>query len=98
MTVSSQAFLNANEASNPALSYGADGILGLAFKQESTIWTLLERQESNGNPFLYNVFAQNTDSPNFISFSLESVSDNSDDAGNFTICECFFSIFVQCGY
>jgi len=89
ISVPSQAFLDASDASNPALGYGADGILGLGFDTLSTVYVLLNRSgATNGSSFLYNVFAQDKTEPNFISFSLDSSLDAGDSIpGVFSIGE-----------
>jgi saccharopepsin len=80
VNISNQAYLNASQANNPALSYGADGIAGLGFTSLSTIDSLLNSSgSSSGRSLLYNMFIQNPSEPNFIAFALErSTDDNAD--------------------
>ncbi|KAL6298287.1 aspartic peptidase domain-containing protein [Sparassis latifolia] len=89
LSVSSQAFLDASEASNPALSYNADGILGLGFDSLSSIDAMVNRSDaSTGRTFLYNAFAKSPSEPNFMAFSLQSVEDSDDEIqGTFSIGE-----------
>ncbi|EMD40676.1 hypothetical protein CERSUDRAFT_43711, partial [Gelatoporia subvermispora B] len=89
ITIPTQAYLDVSQASNPALSYGADGILGLGFTSLSTVDSLVNRTgASNGRSLLYNVFAENPQEPNFIAFSLQSTSNPGDDVpGIFSIGE-----------
>jgi len=89
LSIPSQAYLDVSQASNPALSYGADGILGLSFTSLSTIDALVNRTgASSGRSLLYNLFAQNPQEPNFIAFSLQSTSNPGDDVqGIFSIGE-----------
>lgn len=80
VTVPNQALLAASSAVNPALSYGAEGILGLGFTQLSTIDALVNRTgASTGRSFLYNAFRDNLQTPNFISLALERASDTADE-------------------
>ncbi|CCM04794.1 uncharacterized protein FIBRA_06987 [Fibroporia radiculosa] len=82
--VASQAFMDVSDASNPALSYGADGIIGLGFDSLSTVDALVNRTgASTGRTFLYNAFAQNKSEPNFISFSLQDDADPDDTVQGF---------------
>ena len=76
-------------ASNPALSYGADGILGLGFDSLSTIDALVNMTgSSSGRTFLDNAFAKNKSEPNFISFTLEDTENSYDSVqGYFSIGE-----------
>ncbi|KAH9947244.1 aspartic peptidase domain-containing protein [Amylocystis lapponica] len=89
MTVPSQAFLDASQSYNPALSYGAEGLLGLGFNSLSTVDALVTQNGSaTGGTFLSNAFAQDKSQPNFIAFSLQSVLDSGDDIpGVFSIGE-----------
>lgn len=81
ISVPSQAFLDVSNALNPALSYGADGILGLGFTSLSTIDAIVNRTNSStGRSLLYNLFMDNPSEPNFIAFSLERNSDSPDNA------------------
>lgn len=80
--------MDVNVAQNPALSYGADGIVGLGFTALSTIDALVNMTNSStGRSLLYNLFIEKPSDPNFIAFSLERDSaDGSDTAdGNFAI-------------
>ncbi|TFK55700.1 acid protease [Heliocybe sulcata] len=89
ITVPSQAFLDVSAASNPALSYGADGILGLGFTSLSTIDALVNRTGSSaGRSFLFNLFQDNPSEPNFIAFLLQRSTDpNEDVQGSFSLGE-----------
>lgn len=93
MNITTQAYLDTSSASNPALSYGADGIAGLGFTSLSTIDALVNNSDSSsGRSLLYNLFMQNPSEPNFIAFALERSSDDdadSDDVeGSFSIGTC----------
>ncbi|KZT12774.1 acid protease [Laetiporus sulphureus 93-53] len=87
--VKSQAFMDVSSASNPALAYGAVGIIGLGFDSLSNVDALVNRSGSDtGRTFLYNAFAQDKSEPNFISFSLQDIDDTYDDVeGYFSIGE-----------
>lgn len=87
--VPSQAFLDVSAASNPALSYGADGILGLGFTKLSTIDALVNKSgSSTGRSFLFNLFQDNPSEPNFIAFLLQRSTDPHDDVqGTFSLGE-----------
>ncbi|KAF9247043.1 aspartic peptidase domain-containing protein [Melanogaster broomeanus] len=88
ITVSEQAYLNVSSAENPALSYGAAGILGLGFDSLSTIdATINATGSSSGRTLLYNLFEDNPSEPNFIAFSLQSSSDGDNIEGSFSIGE-----------
>ncbi|KAJ3914088.1 acid protease [Lentinula edodes] len=92
INITTQAYLDTSSASNPALSYGADGIAGLGFTSLSTIDALVNNSDSSsGRSLLYNLFMQNPSEPNFIAFALERSSDDdadSDDVeGSFSIGE-----------
>lgn len=64
-------------ANNPALSYGAQGMLGLGFTSLSNIDHLLSQAGfSAGRSFLFNAFSINPQEPNFISFVLSRSSDD----------------------
>ncbi|PCH41241.1 acid protease [Wolfiporia cocos MD-104 SS10] len=85
--VANQAFMDVSSASNPALSYGADGIIGLGFDSLSTIDALVNHSGADtGRTFLYNAFAQDKSEPNFISFTLQ------DDADQYDTVQGYFSI------
>ncbi|KAI0081845.1 acid protease [Panus rudis PR-1116 ss-1] len=87
--IPSQAYLDVSSALNPALSYGADGIVGLGFTSLSTVDALVNRTgASTGRSLLFNAFADNPSEPNFIAFSMQRTSDPTDDApGTFSIGE-----------
>jgi hypothetical protein len=87
--VPSQAFVDAETVDNPALSYGANGVVGLGFNSLSSIDSLLNRsQQSTGGTLLYNLFLVNPSEPNFIAFSLQRTSDPGNYVqGNFSIGE-----------
>lgn len=71
--------MDVTAASNPALSYGANGIIGLGFDSLSTIDALVNHSGSaTGRTFLYNAFQQNKSEPNLISFTLEDDADPDD--------------------
>ncbi|KAK0206554.1 aspartic peptidase domain-containing protein [Desarmillaria ectypa] len=88
-SVESQAYLDATSAQNPALGYGAKGILGLGFTSLSSIDSILNNTgSSQGRSLLYNLFAQNPSEPNFIAFSFQrSTSANDDVSGSFNLGE-----------
>ncbi|KAJ8509332.1 hypothetical protein ONZ45_g8504 [Pleurotus djamor] len=87
--VKKQAYLDIVRAQNPALSYGADGILGLGFTSLSTVDALVNRSgQDTGRSLLYNLFEDNPSEPNFIAFALQrSTHDESDVEGSFSIGE-----------
>ncbi|KAK0468360.1 aspartic peptidase domain-containing protein [Desarmillaria tabescens] len=89
ISVESQAYLDTTSAQNPALGYGAKGILGLGFTSLSNIDSILSNTgSSQGRSLLYNLFAQNPSEPNFIAFSFQrSTSANDDVNGTFNIGE-----------
>ncbi|EIN10744.1 acid protease [Punctularia strigosozonata HHB-11173 SS5] len=90
ISIPKQAFLDVSQANNPALSYGADGILGLGFTSLSTIDALVNGTgASTGRSILYNAFLDNPSEPNFIAFALQRSTDNSTDdvEGMFSIGE-----------
>ncbi|KAL4081864.1 aspartic peptidase domain-containing protein [Scleroderma yunnanense] len=88
ISVSQQAFLNVSSAQNPALSYGAAGILGLGFTSLSTIDAVINQTgASTGRTLLYNLFEDNPSEPNFIAFSLASSTDDDGIVGSFSIGE-----------
>ncbi|THV08563.1 acid protease [Dendrothele bispora CBS 962.96] len=90
ITVDSQAFLDVSQAQNPALSYGANGILGLGFTSLSTIDALVNSTGSGqGRSLLYNLFQDNPSEPNFIAFALQRTSEDQDGdvEGSFSIGE-----------
>ena len=89
ITIPKQAFLDVSSATNPALGYGADGILGLGFTSLSNI----DKQVNNsggdwGRSVLYNSFLDKPDEKNFITFALQRTDDGSDDVqGAFSVGE-----------
>ncbi|KAG6854788.1 hypothetical protein C0991_001215 [Blastosporella zonata] len=89
LTITSQALLDVSSADNPALGYGANGIVGLGFTSLSTIDALVNHTGgSTGRSLLYNMFAINPTEPNFLSFSLQRSTDADDDVeGIFAIGE-----------
>ncbi|KAF9221963.1 acid protease [Gyrodon lividus] len=88
ISVSQQAYLNVSSAQNPALSYGAAGILGLGFDSLSTIDAAINSTgSSSGRTLLYNLFQDNPNEPNFIAFSLQSSSDGDNIEGSFAVGE-----------
>lgn len=89
ISVPNQAFLDASSAQNPALTYGASGIMGLGFTSLSTVDALVNRtQQASGRSLLYNLFNDNPKEPNFIAFSLQRASDPTDEVdGTFLIGE-----------
>lgn len=89
MTVPSQAFLDVSSAQCPAIDYNADGIMGLGFTSLSTIDALVNKTgSSSGRSFLYNLFSQNPQEPNFIAVSLQRSTDPTDEVeGTFLIGE-----------
>ncbi|KAK7470653.1 hypothetical protein VKT23_002076 [Stygiomarasmius scandens] len=90
ITVDSQAYLDVSKAQNPALGYGASGILGLGFTSLSTVDALVNSTGSDkGRSLLYNLFEDNPSEPNFIAFALQRSSEDQDDdiEGSFSIGE-----------
>ncbi|OAX43499.1 acid protease [Rhizopogon vinicolor AM-OR11-026] len=88
ISVPSQAFLDVSSAQNPALSYGASGILGLGFDSLSNIDAYVNSSgASTGRTLLYNLFHDNPSEPNFIAFSLQSTSDSDQISGSFAVGE-----------
>ncbi|KIP12708.1 hypothetical protein PHLGIDRAFT_32641, partial [Phlebiopsis gigantea 11061_1 CR5-6] len=89
ISVKSQAFLDVSAAQNPALSYGALGIVGLGFTSLSTVDALVNHTGSaSGRSLLYNAFSDNATEPNYIAFSLQRSSQPGDDVeGTFSIGE-----------
>ncbi|GJE84392.1 A1 family peptidase [Phanerochaete sordida] len=89
ITVPSQAYLDVSQAQNPALSYGAVGIVGLGFTQLSTVDALVNHTgASTGRSLLYNAFEDNKAEPNYIAFSLQRSAQPDDDVeGTFSIGE-----------
>ncbi|KAJ7047377.1 aspartic peptidase domain-containing protein [Mycena alexandri] len=89
ITVSSQAILDVSNANNPALGYGADGLVGLGFTSLSSIDSAVNKTgASTGRSLLYNLFRDNPSEPNFIAFALQRSSDATDTVeGSFSIGE-----------
>lgn len=86
ITVPSQAFIDASSVVNPALSYGADGVLGFGFTRLSLIDLLLKKtHQSTGGNLLYNLFLGNLSQLNFIAVSLQRSTDIDDVKGTFSI-------------
>lgn len=72
--------MDVTSAENPALGYGALGILGLGFTSLSTVDALVNQSGSNGGrSLLFNAFLDNPSEPNFISFALPRSSDPGSD-------------------
>lgn len=94
ISIPSQAFLDVSAASNPALSYGADGILGLGFTSLSTIDSTVNRTSASwGRSILYNAFLDNPNEPNYITFVLQRSSEPNDDVqGQFTVGKLCISL------
>ena len=72
---------------NPALSYGALGIVGLGFTSLSTIDALVNHTGTDsGRSLLYNAFKDNPTEPNYIGFALQRSTQPDDDVeGTFSI-------------
>ncbi|KAI0832488.1 acid protease [Trametes gibbosa] len=89
ITVPNQAIIDATNASNPILSYGVDGIVGLGFTKLSSVdAALTSAGKSDGKSLLYNLFADNPKEPNFIAFALQRTTEQGGDVeGSFTIGE-----------
>lgn len=86
ISVPSQAFLAVSNAQNPALTYGAVGLLGLGFDSLSNIDAYVNSTgASTGRSLLYNLFQDNPSEPNFIALSLQSTSDGDQVTGSFAI-------------
>ena len=87
ITVPNQAYIDASDASNPILSYGVSGIVGLGFTKLSSIDHALQGVgKTDGKSLLYNLFADNPKEPNFIAFGLQRTTDGGGDVeGSFTI-------------
>ena len=81
--------IDASSAVNPALGYGAQGILGLGFTSLSNIDAAVNKTGGSwGRSLLFNAFNLNSSEPNFITFALQRSTDPSDDTeGMFTIGE-----------
>lgn len=89
ISVDSQAFLDASSVQNPALSYGAVGILGLGFTSLSSLDASVSATGSSaGRSLLFNLFEDNPSQPNFISFALQRSTEPGDEVeGSFSIGE-----------
>ncbi|KAF7332207.1 Acid protease [Mycena kentingensis (nom. inval.)] len=90
INVTSQALLDVSSANNPALAYGAEGLVGLGFTSLSSIDSAVNKSgASTGRSLLYNLFHDNPSEPNYMAFALQRSSDTSDDAveGTFSIGE-----------
>lgn len=87
--VANQSFLDVSDANNPALGYGAQGLLGLGFTSLSNIDHFMNQTGSSaGRSFLFNAFSIDPKEPNFISFALSRSSDDQDEvSGAMTIGE-----------
>lgn len=85
-----------SSANNPALSYGAQGILGLGFTSLSDIDLAVNKTGGSwGRSLLYNLFLDNPEEQNFITFALQRSTEANDDVqGAFTIgMEVTFCIY-----
>uniref|UniRef100_A0A0W0FJQ2 Peptidase A1 domain-containing protein n=1 Tax=Moniliophthora roreri TaxID=221103 RepID=A0A0W0FJQ2_MONRR len=87
--VTDQAYLDTSVAQNPALSYGAYGVMGLGFTSLSSIDAELNKTgSSSGRSLLFNMFEDNPSEPNFIAFAMQrSTHDDSEVEGSFSIGE-----------
>lgn len=87
--IENQSFLDVSDANNPALGYGAQGLIGLGFTSLSNIDYAINRTgSSSGRSFLFNAFSVDSQEPNFISFVLSRSSDDQDElSGAMTIGE-----------
>lgn len=89
ISVPNQAFLDVSSAQNPAITYGASGIMGLGFTSLSSIDAVVNKTgSSSGRSLLYNLFSANPKEPNFIAISLQRSTDPTADVeGTFLIGE-----------
>lgn len=89
ITVPNQAFLDVSSAQGPAIDYNTNGIFGLGFTSLSTIDSLVNKTgSSSGRSFLYNLFSDNPQEPNFIAISLQRSTNPTDEVeGTFLIGE-----------
>ncbi|KAF7352792.1 Acid protease [Mycena venus] len=89
INVPSQALLDVSSANNPALGYGAQGLVGLGFTSLSSIDHEVNKTgASTGRSLLFNLFQDNPSEPNFIAFALQRSTDASDTIeGSFSIGE-----------
>lgn len=96
ISIPSQGYLDVSSAQNPALSYGALGIVGLGFTSLSTIDALVNHTgAATGRSLLYNAFDDNKAEPNYIAFALQRSSDPNDDVqGTFSIGTVFSPIIL----
>ena len=87
ITIPKQAFLDVSQANNPALSYGAQGILGLGFTSLSQIDSAVNKTGSDwGRSLLYNLFLDNPEEDNYITLALQRSTEANDDVeGSFTV-------------
>jgi len=87
--IPNQAFIQTTAVKNPALSYGALGIIGLGFNRLSSIDLLVNKTNAaSGRSLLFNLFEANPAEPNFLAFSLQRGSQPDDDVeGSFSIGE-----------
>lgn len=87
ITLSKQAFLDVTQVENPALSYGATGIVGLGFTSLSNIDAFINSTgSSDGRSLLYNLFEDNVSQPNFIAFAMQRSKEPGDEVeGSFSI-------------
>lgn len=87
MSIPSQAFLDISSAENPALQYGANGVVGLGFTSLSTIDAQLNSTRSSaGRSLLYNLFQAHPSEPNFLAFALQRSTEEDDEVeGSFSI-------------
>jgi len=87
--IKNQSYLDVNSVKNPAIGYGAQGILGLGFTSLSTIDALVNQTGSAaGRSLLFNAFNENPNEANFISFALPRSTDPDHDVlGAITIGE-----------
>ncbi|KAJ7095380.1 aspartic peptidase domain-containing protein [Mycena belliarum] len=89
INVASQALLDVSSANNPALGYGADGLVGLGFTSLSSLDNAINGTgASTGRSLLFNLFQDNPAQPNFIAFALQrSIDSTSAVQGSFSIGE-----------
>jgi len=87
--VPAQAYLAGQQVDNPAVTYGAQGVLGTGFTSLSSIDMKVNQSGADwGRCLLYNIFAQNPTEPNFMAFALQRNEDPDKDVqGAFTIGE-----------
>ncbi|KAF5363696.1 hypothetical protein D9756_000629 [Leucocoprinus leucothites] len=71
LKIPKQAFIEVDQADNPVLGYGLNGIAGLGFTALSNVDYAVNKTSSDtGRSLLYNLFAVNPTEPNFLAFSL----------------------------